>query len=149
LKHLLRKQGGEGALLSTGLNRITTLTTIRFSARRQNSSLLRMLTRTCKWLATDPRDKCLTLAGLADEESQQLLHDRAYIQSVKECYAYVSEITASSEKIGPLNFLDFAVNCDQTDLPSWVPDWSYSGPLHGSDNFLYHQVGSTPAAVLA
>jgi hypothetical protein len=69
LKHLLRKQGGEGASLSTGLNRITTLTTIRFSARRQNSSLLRMLTRTCKWLATDPRNKCLTLAGLAGEES--------------------------------------------------------------------------------
>jgi hypothetical protein len=34
------------------------------------SSLLRMLTRTCKWLATDPRDKCSALAGLADGETQ-------------------------------------------------------------------------------
>jgi hypothetical protein len=141
LHHLLHKHSHENHLIFTALQKISNLKAIRSSAQRQDSSLLGMLTRTYKWLASDPKDKCLAIAGLADRESLLLLHDRAYIQSVKECYTHVSETIALSEGAAPLNFLDFAgKNCGRKDLPSWVPDWSFGGPERGSDTFFSSEI---------
>ncbi|RDW73341.1 hypothetical protein BP6252_07248 [Coleophoma cylindrospora] len=78
--------------------------------------------------ATDLRDKFVALASLAQEEG--LLDDGEwYLQSVAEVYKSVARLMATRKRDGALDFLCFAGRPRaRTDLPHWVPDWSYFGP---------------------
>jgi hypothetical protein len=98
-------------------------------------SLFSLLTRNSAAGATDERDKCVAIAGLT-YEGAFLLPTQPYLHSINDIYILAAKSIAKEEYRGPLNFLEYSGQPrKRSDLPSWVPDWSYIGNRH---NFLLH-----------
>lgn len=95
---------------------------INFSQRDEQMGMLVLLVKHRQAQATDPRDKCIALMGLAKGEFQA---DSAnfYSQSVRHLYASTMTELAHQAQEKPLKFLAYAGHPRaRNDLPSWVPD---------------------------
>jgi hypothetical protein len=92
------------------------------SKSNHQTFLSRLLYRTDKLGATDPRDKIFALLGLADFNNPSLFQPR-YDVSVRDTYIHFTRAMIKEEQS-----LCALVQCgrggDRGDLPSWVPDWS-------------------------
>lgn len=111
-----------------GLNRIFDISTTlndyrhRGEENEQGKDMLVLLTTHREAKATDPRDKCIALLGLAKKGYKR---DSAnlYSQSVQEIYTSTMAAIACQATEWPLTFLLYSgLLRGRADLPSWVPD---------------------------
>jgi hypothetical protein len=90
-------------------------------------SLFHLLSDNCSAHATDSRDKCVGLAGLAYEGVFPLAA-QIYLQTPSDIYTFATRSIIMEEESGRLKFLEYSVKpLQRSDLLSWVPDWSYTG----------------------
>ena len=87
--------------------------------------------------ATDPRDKVYALLGLTTDTSQAALRVD-YTDPVRDVYTRLAGYIIPFD----INMICFNINSQEYDLPSWVPDWSWSSqrwPLWTANT--YHTSG--------
>jgi hypothetical protein len=99
----------------------------------QSEADIYIFLRKSSYHCNGPRDKCVTLSGLA-YESAFLLSTQTYLQSINQIYMSAAKSIIVEDDNEPLNFLEFAgLPRIRLDLRSWVPDWSYIGILRRHD----------------
>lgn len=126
-------QGGNDKTLHDGMQRILSIQSVRNDKlepgdheERPPDSLLFLLSNHRSTEATEARDKYYALAGLVPEDNS-IISQRSSAKSVEDIYILAAESTTKEQQHGALDFLDFAGwPRKMVDLPSWVPDWSYT-----------------------
>lgn len=93
-------------------------------------SMLCLMAKHRRSLASDPRDKCIALMGLSNNADAEGI-DNLYSIPVEDVYISTMVNIANRAKRGPLNFLSYSGQPrTQELLPSWVAD--VCPPYHGS-----------------
>ena len=94
------------------------------------SFLLRMLLRYRSRQSTDPRDKEYALFGLISRYYDGVGLDASYTKPTREtCTDAARIVLQQAQDLRLLEACDGADPVTQISLPSWVPDWSYTGHL--------------------
>ncbi|KAF8849657.1 HET-domain-containing protein [Acephala macrosclerotiorum] len=141
--------------ISGGFSRVISINNIRVATVKDSGLPMNARLRSMLYLlyshrdadATDPRDKCLALVGLSQEQIL-MIEARAYVRTVEEVYISTVESIALRQKNGALDFLDHAGRPrERQGLPSWVPDWGFSGPR--SSSLLYWEFESVELGSIA
>jgi hypothetical protein len=91
-------------------------------------------------LATDPRDKIFALKSLAGSRQADLDNLIDYERSLEECFIQVAEFLLP---ILGLRILTAIRHTHNKDMPSWMPDWSQTLPLHRF--YLYTRSAYSPS----
>ncbi|MCJ1252949.1 hypothetical protein MMC24_000755 [Lignoscripta atroalba] len=129
-------------VLQTMTSPAQTLLLARNGAR---TSMRDLLQGTFSFQATDPRDKVYSLLGLV-HEVERLALTPDYSKSVQHVYIGIAQHLLRDD----INMLCFNTNSPYHDLPSWVPDWSWSsrrwpiwmpGTYNATGKFPSHSAG--------
>ncbi|CZR68991.1 uncharacterized protein PAC_18892 [Phialocephala subalpina] len=114
-----------------GFLRVLNLNYLRVESMRgiRRPSLLYVLSQHRRSEASDPRDKCIALAGLAKGDDF-LSRMEPYNESIAAIYTSAVKAIASWEDAFPLDFLICAGRPRRrNDLPSWCTGWKWKHPL--------------------
>ncbi|KAG0648667.1 Heterokaryon incompatibility protein [Hyphodiscus hymeniophilus] len=130
---VLRYRDKQENTLLDGMQRILSIQSVRNDKimpydplERPPDSLLYLLSSHRPTQATEGRDKYFALSGLCLED-ESILDQTSSINSLQDIYILAAESTTKEHGHSSLDFLDFAGWPTQImDLPSWVPDWSYT-----------------------
>jgi len=132
----IRLEGRGTKQIWQGAGRVTHINNLRQSfgpntdpqTVEYHRSLLTLLVNHRPTESTDPRDKYIALAGLANDTSS-FNNTNAYLKNIPNTFIAATKSVTLNRRGSGLNFLDHAGRPrNRADLPSWVPDWKCNDP---------------------
>ena len=118
--------------------------TLTFNGDFQCRSLIKLLSSSQHYYCSDPRDKVYALLGLANDQGLHQMVSVDYAKSVEAVYLECAKfLIRNGDGMEMLLHAGIPQKRKDTDLklslPSWVPDWSASGPRYAG----YQAAGET------
>ncbi|KAF2818752.1 HET-domain-containing protein [Ophiobolus disseminans] len=114
--------------------------------RERRPSLHDVLLQHRSFLATDPRDKVFGLLSLADQDSvKEMGIQPNYYQSSNDLFRAISESLLARQDLSAFKAAGIHDKSAESDLPSWVANWSVSDPTVPLDTSVTVDHGSKSA----